>query len=266
MTDPGVEAPFAASFTPDFAGADVCPSPNFGERRGGGRPDALILHYTGMETGDGAQAWLCDPRSEVSSHYLVHEDGRVVQMVREADRAWHAGRGSWRGVDDVNSFSIGIEIVNPGHFLGFTEFPKSQIAAVIALGNDICRRHAIAPERVLAHSDIAPGRKIDPGEKFPWEALAAAGLGHLVAPAPIAPGRILGPGDGGPAVAALQRMLARYGYGVEETGLYDEATRIVVQEFQRHFRRARVDGLADLSSCETLRRLLDALGSFDRAT
>lgn len=255
MTRP--EAP--GLFTADFAGAEVCLSPNFGERRDGRRPDALILHYTGMETGEGAQAWLCDPRSEVSSHYLVHEDGTIVQMVREADRAWHAGRGSWQGIDDVNSFSIGIEIVNPGHFLGFADFPPRQIAAVIALGNDICRRHSIAPQRVLAHSDVAPGRKIDPGEKFPWEVLAAAGLGHLVEPAPIEAGRILGPGDRGPAVAALQRMLARYGYGLEQSGVYDHATRIVVQEFQRHFRRARVDGLADLSSCETLRRLTDGL-------
>ena len=253
------EAQAAAVFTADFAGAQVCPSPNFGERRGGKGPDALILHYTGMETGRDAQAWLCDPRSEVSSHYLVHEDGAVVQMVPEANRAWHAGRGSWQGVDDVNSFSVGIEIVNPGHFLGFVDFPPRQIAAVITLGNDIRRRQSIVPERVLAHSDVAPGRKIDPGEKFPWEVLAAAGLGHYVEPAPIVAGRILGPGDQGAAVAALQRMLARYGYGLEKTGVYDDATRIVVQEFQRHFRRSRVDGLADLSSCETLRRLLDDL-------
>ncbi|MCR4266061.1 N-acetylmuramoyl-L-alanine amidase [Nitratireductor sp. ZSWI3] len=249
----------AGGFAADHAGAAVCPSPNFGERRDGRRPDALVLHYTGMETGEGAQAWLCNPESEVSCHYLVHEDGRVVQMVREADRAWHAGKGSWGGLDDVNSFSIGIEIANGGHFLGFPDYPAVQIEAVIALAADICRRHGIAPERVLAHSDVAPGRKIDPGEKFPWDALAAAGVGHFVEPMPPVAGRILEPSEEGVAVVALQRMLARYGYGIAATGTYDAMTATVVREFQRHFRPLLVDGLADVSTCSTLRALLDAL-------
>lgn len=251
----GAEAAFAAQ----FAGAEVCPSPNFGKRRDGMIPDALVLHYTGMETGAGAQAWLCNPESEVSCHYLVHEDGRVVQMVREEHRAWHAGRGSWCAMDDVNSFSIGIEIVNPGHFLGYPEFPVPQINAVIALGNDICCRNRIAPERVLAHSDVAPGRKIDPGEKFPWEKVALAGLGHFVTPAPIEPCDTLGPGDRGKAVKTLQARLARYGYGLEESSVYDDATRLIVQEFQRHFRPERIDGLADQSTRKTLQMLLDGL-------
>ncbi|EIM72160.1 N-acetylmuramyl-L-alanine amidase, negative regulator of AmpC, AmpD [Nitratireductor aquibiodomus RA22] len=174
----------AAMFEPDFSGAEVCPSPNFGVRRDGQKPDALILHYTGMETGESAQDWLCAAESEVSSHYLVHEDGRIVQMVREADRAWHAGRGSWQGRDDVNSWSIGVEIANAGHPQNLPDFPEVQIKAVLELGLDICRRHRILAKRVLAHSDIAPGRKVDPGEKFPWQRLAAAGLGHFVAIAP----------------------------------------------------------------------------------
>ncbi len=246
----------AAMFEPDFSGAEVCPSPNFGGRRDGQKPDALILHYTGMETGESAQDWLCASESEVSSHYLVHEDGRIVQMVREADRAWHAGRGSWQGRDDVNSWSIGIEIANAGHPQNLPDFPEVQIKAVLELGLDICRRHGILAKRVLAHSDIAPGRKVDPGEKFPWEQLAAAGLGHFVTIAPIPGGRVLGSDDGGPAVLALQRLLQRYGYGIAITGIYDRQTQTVVREFQRHFRPLEVSGLADVTTCEILRKLL----------
>ncbi len=246
----------AAMFEPDFSGAEVCPSPNFGVRRDGQKPDALILHYTGMETGESAQDWLCAAESEVSSHYLVHEDGRIVQMVREADRAWHAGRGSWRGRDDVNSWSIGVEIANAGHPQNLPDFPEVQIKAVLKLGLDICRRHGILAKRVLAHSDIAPGRKIDPGEKFPWQRLAAAGLGHFVAIAPIPGGRVLGPDGSGPAVLALQRLLQRYGYGIATTGTYDRQTQTIVREFQRHFRPLEVCGLADVTTCEILRKLL----------
>lgn len=256
MSAPGESAP---AFAPDFAAATVRPSCNFGARRGGRTIDALIMHYTGMESGAAAEAWLCDPRSAVSCHYLVHEDGAVVQMVPEAKRAWHAGRGSWRGESDVNSFSLGIEIVNRGHGLGYPDFPEAQIAAVIALAGDICWRRAIAPERVLAHSDVAPGRKIDPGEKFPWGRLAAAGVGHFVAPHPVADGAALRPGDTGAAVAALQAQLAGYGYALEESGVYDARTRLIVQEFQRHFRPERVDGLADLSTRRTLALLCERL-------
>ena len=174
-----------SGFHPDHAGAEIRVSPNFGPRRDGLRPDIIILHYTGMQTGPSAEAWLCDPVSEVSSHYLVYEDGSVVQMVRESDRAWHAGRGSWRGRADINSCSIGIEVVNPGHSYGYPDFAPAQIDAVIALCRDIVGRHSIVPERVLAHSDTAPGRKIDPGEKFPWAQLHAAGVGHYVEPSPI---------------------------------------------------------------------------------
>ena len=248
-----------SGFSPDFAGADVRVSPNFGARRDGLSPDCIILHYTGMETGDAAEAWLCNPASEVSSHYLVHEDGRVVQMVREGDRAWHAGQGSWRGRSDVNSFSIGIEIDNPGPLRGLPPFADVQIAAVVELCRDICARWGIAPERILAHSDIAPGRKSDPGERFPWKALARAGVGHYVDPAPIRGGRFLARGEAGEPIEALQSMLSLYGYGLEITGVFDDATHLAVEAFQRHFRPARVDGVADRSTIETLHRLLTAL-------
>lgn len=248
-----------SGFAPDHADARVRVSPNFGPRRDGMRPDCLIMHYTGMETGESAEAWLCAPESEVSSHYLVHEDGRIVQMVRESDRAWHAGKGSWKGRSDVNSFSIGIEIVNQGPLGGLPPFPRRQIEAVAVLARDICARRDIPPERVLAHSDVAPGRKTDPGERFPWREMAGLGVGHFVEPAPVRGGRFLSAGDAGQPVEALQSMLVLYGYGLEINGLFDEATRVVVEAFQRHFRQARVDGIADRSTIDTLHRLLSAL-------
>lgn len=248
-------------FVPDMAGADVRVSPNFGPRRDDQRPDCVILHYTGMESGQAAEDWLCSDQSEVSSHYLVHEGGGIVQMVREADRAWHAGKGSWKGLADVNSFSIGIEIVNPGPLGGFPPFPDAQIEAVIALIDDISARWNVAPERILAHSDVAPGRKIDPGEAFPWAYLAERGIGHFVEPAPVRGGRFLAMGESGQPVEALQSMLSLYGYGLEINGFFDDATRDVVAAFQRHFRPARVDGVADQSTIETLHRLLIGLST-----
>lgn len=245
-----------SGFSPDHAGAEVRVSPNFGPRLAVSGPDMIVLHYTGMQTGEGAEAWLCAPESQVSSHYLVHEDGRVVQMVRESDRAWHAGKSFWRGVTDVNSHAIGIEIVNPGHEFGYRGFPRRQIAPVIALCRGVIDRHGIVSQRVLAHSDVAPGRKVDPGEKFPWRQLAEAGIGHFVAPSRAGGKPLLGPGDEGAAVEELQSMLSLYGYGIDITGRYDEPTGVVVAAFQRHFRPRRVDGVADRSTVDTLSRLL----------
>jgi N-acetylmuramoyl-L-alanine amidase len=245
-----------SGFPPDEPSAEVRVSPNFGPRRDTLKPDMIVLHYTGMATGAGAEAWLCDPASEVSSHYLVHENGHIVQMVRESDRAWHAGKSSWFGRTDINSCSVGIEIVNPGHSLGYPGFPKRQINAVIGLCSGVVRRHSIPAHRVLAHSDVAPGRKVDPGEKFPWRALFEAGVGHLVPAAPIRRSEVLKAGDAGTDVEALQSMLTLYGYGVEITGGFDRQTEIVVEAFQRHFRPRRVDGLADSSTIRTLQRLL----------
>ncbi len=153
--------------------AEFFASPNHGERVGVTGPDSIILHYTGMPDGDGALAWLCNPASQVSCHYFVREDGRILQLVPEARRAWHAGRSVWAGKTDMNSHSIGIEIANPGHDGGSPPFPAVQIDAVVALCRDLCARHQIPAPRVLAHSDIAPARKADPGEKFPWRTLHA---------------------------------------------------------------------------------------------
>ena len=235
-------------------------SPNQGERRGYGRPNSIILHYTGMPTGEAALKALTDPAREVSAHYLVWEDGSIDQLVAESDRAWHAGRGSWKGESDLNSASVGIEIVNPGHDGGLPPFPAPQIEATIALARDIGARFSIAPERVLAHSDVAPWRKRDPGEAFPWEGLWRKGVGHWTKPAPLSGSALFAHEEEGPPVRAMQAMLALYGYGVEITGIYDRQTRGVVAAFQRHFRPERVDGEADASTMATLKALIDGLG------
>jgi N-acetylmuramoyl-L-alanine amidase len=245
----------SSQFPDSPVAAEFIASPNHGKRRGYARPDCIILHYTGMPTGAEALALLCEPAAEVSSHYFVWEDGRVVQLVAESQRAWHAGLSFWKGVSDLNSASIGIEIVNCGHEL-LPPYPKPQIDAVIALVRDIGTRHAIAPRRILAHSDVAPGRKRDPGEHFPWEVLWRSGVGHWSQPPPPDSGSTLQRGQEGPPVMALQAMLALYGYRIELTGVYDHQTQIVVGAFQRHFRPARVDGEADASTIETLRNLL----------
>lgn len=234
------------------------PSPNHDVRRAGAPIDILLLHYTGMADAEAALDRLGDPDAKVGAHWFVHDDGRVVQLVDEARRAWHAGVSRWAGEDDVNSRSVGIEIHNPGHDLGYPDFPDPQIAAVIALCRDIVARHAIPPRRVLAHSDVAPGRKIDPGEKFPWRRLHLAGVGHWVAPVPDGDGAVLAPGAGGAAVAALRGRLAGYGYGLAPGRIYDVATQDAVAAFQRHFRPARVDGRADPATVATLARLIAA--------
>jgi N-acetylmuramoyl-L-alanine amidase len=248
------------SFAPDSTlVTGLCPSPNLGDRKDGRTPDLVLLHYTGMIDAASAVAQLTNPASGVSCHYVVDEDGSILQLVPEAARAWHAGAGSWKGDADINSCSIGIEIVNRGHDFDYPDFPDPQVEAVIALCRDISRRWPVPPERVLAHSDTAPRRKIDPGEKFPWERLHRAGLGHWVPPAPLGDGRCLAMGEEGQPVAALQSLLALYGYGVPVTGVFDDETRFVVQAFQRHFRPALVDGVADASTVTTLRDLLRAL-------
>ena len=174
------------TFTPDSSiVSDVIPSMNYGDRNNGRLADMILLHYTGMPDVEGAIAQLCTAGTDVSAHYIVLEDGRIVQCVPESKRAWHAGVSCWAGEEDINSCSIGIEIINPGHDWGYPDFPLRQIAAVIALCRGIMLRRKVLSHRVLAHSDVAPARKKDPGEKFPWHSLANSGVGHWVQPAPI---------------------------------------------------------------------------------
>jgi len=234
------------------------PSPNFNERVGEGVPDILIMHYTGMQTCEAAVTRLTDPAARVSSHYTVDEDGTVFRHVAEEMRAWHAGVSHWRGATDINSRSVGIEIVNPGHEFGYRAFPDVQIEAVIRLSKGIVSRHAIPARNVIGHSDIAPGRKTDPGELFPWKQFAEAGLGVWVEAKAGREASLARP-DTGARVGELQTLLVRYGYGLEVTSVYDEPTEIVVSTFQRHFRPARFDGVADAETLAILRALNDTL-------
>lgn len=250
------------SFETDLSIAcNVRAAVNHGDRAEHLPVDILLLHYTGMHSAEAAIDWLCCEESGVSCHYFVYEDGSIVQLVPESRRAWHAGASMWQGEADTNSRSIGVEIVNPGHNHDYPEFPSVQIEAVIALSKDILARHPIPKRNVLAHSDVAPGRKPDPGEKFPWPKLAAEGIGHWVPPVENAPVSFFQRGDNGEPVAALQAMLSMYGYGIEITGDFDDRTFACVEAFQRHFRPANVDGIADGQTIATLDSLLRSLPS-----
>lgn len=217
------------------------PSPNHGPRRGGTRVDMLVLHYTGMKTLEGALGRLCDPKAAVSAHYLVARDGRVFRLVDERRRAWHAGVSCWAGERDVNGRSIGIELENPGN----RAYPKKQIQALVLLARGILKRHRIPKHRVLGHSDVAPRRKIDPGEKFPWRALAKAGVGYWPELARMARAKSKPRTKIVPDITAVQRALAALGYEIEATGRMDAQTKAAVAAFQRHFRPRRVDGRID---------------------
>lgn len=232
----------------------VLDAPNVEPRRRSRAVDMLILHYTGMASAEAACDLLCSATSGVSCHYLVDEDGAIIQMVSEDLRAWHAGVSSWKGETDTNSRSIGIEIQNPGHNLGYRAFPDRQMQAVTDLCRDILGRHAIPAAHVLAHSDVAPGRKIDPGELFDWGLLHRHGIGHWVPPSPPDATPL-----GSDELRSFQRLLAEYGYAIAETGIADEATRKVTDAFQRHFNPALVNGIPDRSSLATAERLLAAL-------
>ena len=229
------------------------PSPNYDIRDR--PPDMIILHYTGMPTGGEALAWLCNPESKVSAHYMVEEDGTVFALVPEQYRAWHAGQSYWRGERDINSCSIGVEIVNPGHAWGYRPFPDLQIQAVIALLTDIRSRWRVLNAQILAHSDVAPERKEDPGELFPWKRLSESGHGLWAEPDPD-PGPPLAEGDAGTAVFALQAGLTQLGYDSPPSGTYDAATSAIILAFQRHWREQRVDGAADGETRARLTALL----------
>ena len=229
------------------------PSPNFNARTA--PPDLILLHYTGMPTGEAALARMRDAEAKVAAHYMVEEDGRVFALVDEARRAWHAGVSFWQGCRDINGVSIGVEIVNPGHEFGYRPFPDVQIDAVIELIEDIRTRWDIPDERIIGHADVAPERKEDPGELFPWRRLAECGHGYWVEPAP-APGMGLVDGDTGPGVFALQAGLAKLGYDSVTSGTYDAATAAIVRAFQRHWVQSRFDGVADGATRARLMALL----------
>ncbi|MEP3653598.1 MAG: N-acetylmuramoyl-L-alanine amidase [Litorimonas sp.] len=237
-------------------------SPNFNARK---LPiSILVLHYTGMESGALARDRLCDPSAEVSAHWLVHEDGKVENLVAEEQRAWHAGVGSWNGIIDVNSASIGIEIVNGGHNFPQTDgtlppYADAQILAVIKLAKDIVGRHNIKPQNVVGHSDIAPDRKEDPGEHFPWAGLAAAGIGLWPGELPEDHRIVFEAGDRDRGLSIIQRGLADLGYGASVTGCLDEQTQAIIRAIQRRYRPTRIDGVIDMSVMEILKRLSEMI-------
>ncbi|WP_448586110.1 N-acetylmuramoyl-L-alanine amidase [Thermaurantiacus sp.] len=218
-------------------------SPNHDERRSPVR--FLVLHYTGMVRAADALDRLCDPEAKVSAHWFVDEDGTTTQLVAEDRRAWHAGLSSWRGVSDVNSASVGIELQNPGHEWGYRPFPARQIRALVPLVAEICSRHGIRPADVIGHSDVAPTRKEDPGELFPWDVLAREGLA-LARPQRLLP-------DPGWDEAGFAAALAGFGYDVADLAA---ATRA----FQRRFRPRRFDGAIDAETRAILATLASAGG------
>jgi N-acetylmuramoyl-L-alanine amidase len=224
------------------------PSPNHGPRPEATPIDMLVLHYTGMRDGRSALERLCDPEARVSAHYLIEEDGAVYALVDETRRAWHAGVGAWRGHDDINSRSIGIELVNPGHEFGYRAFPAAQMEALARLAPAILARHPIAPRNVVGHADVAPARKEDPGELFDWAWLARQGIG-------------LWPESASPAAAMppdeeIAAMLARWGYAIATGEGHTAGVTAALVAFQRHFRPARFDGIADAETVGRLAALL----------
>ncbi|MDX2233471.1 MAG: N-acetylmuramoyl-L-alanine amidase [Hyphomonadaceae bacterium] len=263
------------------------PSPNFDARAGA--VDLVVLHYTGMQDGPTALRRLCDPApkagdypgpwqpadidpaaplARVSAHYLVGEDGAVYRVVPEDKRAWHAGQSNWEGRGDVNSRAIGIEIVNGGHDFGLPPYPDAQIDAVIALVRDILKRRALGPHRVVGHSDIAPARKADPGEHFPWKRLADAGV-SLWPDVDAADDRIFcKPGDRGEDVHFLHAALAAFGYAAPEDASpraahYSEETKAIVTAVQRRFTPHALDGVARVGMMRALDDLIDQVEALE---
>lgn len=214
------------------------PSPNHDDRNGA-PIDMLLLHYTGMKSAEAALERLCDPAAKVSAHYTIDEDGTVYSLVAESRRAWHAGAAHWAGAADINARAIGIELVNPGHEFGYREFPDSQIASLTTLCHSILMRHPIPSWRVLGHSDVAPARKDDPGELFPWQQLAKSGIG-------LWPQAITSDLDA--------KALTRFGY---DPDVPQDKT---ITAFQRHFRPKKLDGQWDSECAGLLASLLSAAG------
>jgi N-acetylmuramoyl-L-alanine amidase len=221
-------------------------SPNFDERDPAIALRFIILHYTDMTSGADALKRLCNPAAKVSAHYVVEEDGRIFQLVDESNRAWHAGKSFWRGITDINSASIGIELVNPGHHNGYRTFPVAQIAVLKGLLRDIAARHGLSLSFApLGHSDVAPTRKQDPGELFPWQALAQEGIGLW----PVPHREDYGHAEDG----EVQNFLRAIGYDCPATGAYDPPTRAALLAFQRHYHPENLTGTPEAETVARLR-------------
>ncbi len=222
--------------------SDHLRSPNFNDRDGVAI-DMLVIHYTGMRSGEEALERLCDHKAEVSAHYMITREGEVLMLVDEAKRAWHAGVASWRGQSNINSRSIGIELVNPGHEFGYQDFPHAQMEPLIDLCQGILARHDIPPRNVVGHSDVAPVRKQDPGERFDWRRMAEAGIGlwpHL---------------DGSSAAVsekAASGALHQIGYDISDLNA-------AIAAFQRHYRPRLIDGVADDETRQSIAAVLNLI-------
>jgi len=224
-----------------------CPSPNFDDRGKGMRVDMLVVHYTGMENCQAAVDRLCDTDAKVSAHYLIDEDGTLYQLVDEQHRAWHAGVASWRRCTDINARSVGIELVNPGHEFGYCEFPETQLTVFKKLAHDIIRRHDISARNVVGHSDVAPTRKSDPGEFFPWQDMAEDGIGVWPEQSDFL--------DMSPV--AVKTALQTFGYDCENLNA-------AIKAFQRRFRPKRVNGRIDGETARLALGLADLVNGLDR--
>ena len=229
------------------------PSPNFENRPPGVSVNLLLFHYTGMKSASEAIARLCNPNSKVSAHYLIDEGGNIFSLVEENKRAWHAGVASWNDDVDINNISVGVEIANPGHEFGYSRYPERQMVAVETLSIDIIKRHSIRAARVLAHSDVSPSRKCDPGELFDWERLAAAGIGIWPKMLPVSVDFEIG------SIRQCQKQLKMIGYGLKITGVLDELTRDTILAFQRHWLPNRLTGKFDVETVWRMESLLRAL-------
>ncbi len=214
---------------------EYCRSPNQDERPKGNLVDMVVLHYTGMKNGEMAVERLCNPLAEVSAHYIVFEDGHLIQLVSEDRRAWHAGSAFWRGNTDINERSIGIEIVNPGHEFGLTKFPDKQMAALESLIIEIIQRYSISGHNIVGHSDVAPRRKIDPGELFDWRRLYKSGIGIWPNPSVV---------DSIDNVKA-EMLFSQFGYETVDM-------KKTIEAFQRHFRPREVTGILDRETSQLL--------------
>jgi N-acetylmuramoyl-L-alanine amidase len=216
------------------------PSPNRDQRPDGAAIDMLVLHYTGMTSVEAALTRLTDPAAKVSAHWLIGEDGAITALVPETMRAWHAGVSFWRGAQGVNARSIGIELVNPGHEFGYRPFPERQMAALLELARDITARHRIPARNVVGHADVAPRRKMDPGELFRWRWLAHAGVG-------------LWPEEARDLILEpdlMRGLLASIGFEIEDFCA-------TLKAFQRHFRPERVNGRLDFETARLIKGLAD---------
>ncbi|NVJ70081.1 MAG: N-acetylmuramoyl-L-alanine amidase [Alphaproteobacteria bacterium] len=235
------------------------PSPNWNERPHGAAIDTVVIHYTGMRSGEEALERLCDPLAEVSAHYLVEEDGRLFKLVEEEKRAWHAGVSAWRGQENLNHTSIGIELVNPGHEFGYREFPGPQIETLLTLLSGLKTRHTISVEGFVGHSDIAPDRKTDPGELFPWRRLAQAGFGLWSDAEAQSTEMLASIGDYGRNVAMLNKQLGIIGYHLNDAEKFDVATECAVRAFQAHWRPETVSGCYDRGTAARLHDIVNLI-------